>query len=120
MQKNRLPPGVSARDFARALEAWKHVVGERWVFTSDEDLELYRDAYSPFRDEEEERLASAAVAPDTVEEVQQIVRVANDHGIRQAVIEAGLWSYVHPTANIASISHHHIEYAGRHNLVINV
>ena len=89
MQRNRLPPGVSARDFARVLDAWKHIVGDRWVFTSDEDLDLYRDAYSPFRDEEEERLASAAVAPDSVEQVQQIVRIANEHGIPIYPISTG-------------------------------
>ncbi len=80
MQNGRLPPGVSARDFARALAAWKAGVGERWVYTADEDLDLYRDACSPFWGEAEERLASAAVAPDSVEQVQQMVRVAGEHG----------------------------------------
>ena len=47
------------------------------MFTSDEDVALYRDAYSPFWGEPEERLVSAAVAPDTVEQVSQIVRIAN-------------------------------------------
>ena len=71
------PPNVSDRDFARALEELAVAVGREWVFTSDEDLKLYRDAYSPFRGEPEERVPSAAVAPDTVEQVQAIVRIAN-------------------------------------------
>ena len=73
----RSPPGVSAADFADAIAQFKSVVGADWVFTSDEDLEPYRDAYSVMRDEPEERIASAAVAPFTAEEVQAVVRIAN-------------------------------------------
>ncbi|MFS8606945.1 MAG: FAD-binding oxidoreductase [Gammaproteobacteria bacterium] len=54
-------------------------VGPEWVFTSDEDLEPYRDPYSPMRDTPRELLASAAVAPASVEQVQQIVRIANKY-----------------------------------------
>ena len=73
----RLPPGVSASAFASAIAQWRSVVGREWVFTSDEDLDLYRDAYSPFWGEAQERIASAAVAPDSVEQVQAVVRIAN-------------------------------------------
>jgi len=73
----RLPPGVGQSDFAEALRRFEAAVGRQWVFTSDEDLDLYRDAYSPFWGEPEERLASAAVAPASVEEVQAVVRAAN-------------------------------------------
>lgn len=73
----RAPPGISAADFGQALQQFERVVGRDWVFTSDEDVALYRDAYSPLWGEAEERWASAAVAPDTVEQVQEIVRIAN-------------------------------------------
>jgi 4-cresol dehydrogenase (hydroxylating) len=73
----RLPPGLSRSDFAEALRRFEAAVGRQWVFTSDEDLDLYRDAYSPFWGEPEERVASAAVAPASVEEVQAVVRAAN-------------------------------------------
>jgi 4-cresol dehydrogenase (hydroxylating) len=73
----RLPPGIAAGDFAKALREFEAIVGKEWVFTSDEDLDLYRDAYSPLVGEPEERIASAAVAPDTVEQVQKVVKVAN-------------------------------------------
>ena len=59
----RTPAGMSEADFAAAIAAFKSAVGNDWVFTSDDDLEPYRDAYSIYRDEPEERLASAAVAP---------------------------------------------------------
>ena len=68
-----LPPGLSQKDFDRALKEFAAAVGEDWVFTSDADVALYRDAYSPFRGEPEERMASAAVAPHSVEEVQAVV-----------------------------------------------
>src|SRR5690606_37779955 len=41
-----LPPNVGAEDFASAVREFVAAVGEDWVFTSDEDLELYRDPYS--------------------------------------------------------------------------
>lgn len=65
------------------------MVGKDWVFTSDEDLDLYRDAYSPLRGTPEERIASAAVAPSAVEEVQAIVRIANRYEIPLYAISTG-------------------------------
>jgi (+)-pinoresinol hydroxylase len=73
----RVPPGISERDFAQALQQFASVVGHEWVFSSEEDVALYRDAYSPLWGEPEERWASAAVAPNTVEQIQEIVRIAN-------------------------------------------
>ena len=84
-----LPPNVSAADFNRAIAAWKQAVGAEWVFTSDEDVALYRDAYSPWWDEPEERKASAAVAPSTVEQVQAVVRTANQYKIPLYAISTG-------------------------------
>ena len=34
----RIPPGVSAGDFAEAIKQFEEVVGKEWVFTSDEDV----------------------------------------------------------------------------------
>jgi (+)-pinoresinol hydroxylase len=84
-----LPPGVSGEEFATALARFEAVVGPQRVFSSDEDVALYRDAYSPERGEPTERLTSAAVAPDTVEQVQQIVRIANEHRIPLYPISTG-------------------------------
>lgn len=82
-------PGVSEADFAAAVQKFANVVGKEWVFTSDEDLDLYRDSYSPLRGLPEERIASGAVAPKTAEEVQAIVRIANEHGIPLYPISTG-------------------------------
>ena len=83
------PPGVTERDFSRALEELANAIGSEWVFTSEEDLNLYRDAYSPFKGEAEDRVPSAAVAPDTVEQVQAIVRIANRYRLPLWTIATG-------------------------------
>src|SRR3990172_5187318 len=72
-----IPPGVSEQDWADALQQFEAIVGREWLFTSDDDIALYRDAYSPVWGEPEERLVSAGIAPDTAEQVSQVVRVAN-------------------------------------------
>jgi len=84
-----LPPGVSRSDFNKVLSAWRSAVGGDWVFTAPEDVGLYRDAYSPYWDEPEERVASAAVAPETLEQVQAVVRVANQYKVPLYAISTG-------------------------------
>ena len=84
-----LPPNVSEAEFAAALGEFKAAVGAEWVFSSDADVALYRDSYSIYWGEPEERVASAAVAPARVEEVQQIVRIANKYRIPLYPISTG-------------------------------
>jgi FAD/FMN-containing dehydrogenase len=80
---------MSQRRFSAALRDFAAVTGPEWVFSADEDVALYRDAYSPFRDERDERVASAAVAPAGVEQVQAIVRLANRYGVPLYPISTG-------------------------------
>lgn len=77
----KLPPGVNATQFDAAVRRFQSVVGSDWVFTSDADANLYRDAYSPFYGEEEEYIPSGGIGPDSVEQVQEIVRIANEFRI---------------------------------------
>ena len=83
------PPGMTDAAFAAALAEFAAVVGAENVYTSDEDIALYRDAYSPFWDQPEERLASAAVAPASTEEVQGVMRVAHARGVPIYPISTG-------------------------------
>ena len=85
----RLPPGVTSAEFSEALKQFEAAIGKQWVFTSDEDVDLYRDSYSPFWHEPEEPVPSAAVAPDGVEQVQAVVRVANKYRIPLWTISTG-------------------------------
>jgi len=85
----RYPPGIDHAAFDTAILEFKKAVGEQWVFTADEDTRLYHDAYSPLLGEPEERWASAAVAPASVEEVQAVVRAANQYRIPLYTISTG-------------------------------
>ena len=84
-----IPPTIATADFRQALGDWRKVVGEEWVLTADADLDPYRDSYSPFAGEAQERRASAVVAPDSVQQVQEVVRVANRHQIPLYPISTG-------------------------------
>ncbi len=76
----KLPPGVSAAAFSKALKAFEAVVGREWVLATDLDRDSYSDAYAPGASANEHP-PSAAVAPGSVEEVQAVVRLANEHRI---------------------------------------
>lgn len=75
--KLTLPPRISAAKFEQALKAYEAVVGKGWVLSSDEDRDAYSDIYAP--GPEGEWPASAAVAPASAEEVQAVVRLANEY-----------------------------------------
>src|SRR5690348_13576123 len=84
-----LPPNVTATAFDAALKAWRLAVGPHWGCTVSADAGLARDAESPFYGEPEERVASAAVAPASLEQVQAVVRAANEHRIPLYPISTG-------------------------------
>jgi (+)-pinoresinol hydroxylase len=85
----RIPPGVSAADFTEAIKQFESAIGKEWVFTSEADVDLYRDAYSPVWHEPEEPIPSAAIAPDGVEQVQAVVKIANRFKIPLWTISTG-------------------------------
>ncbi len=85
----RTPTGVSEADFAAALRQFAAAVGSQWVFTSDADLATYKDPYSPVAGEPDEKVASAAVAPDSVEQIQKILTIANRFSIPLYTISTG-------------------------------
>ncbi len=84
-----LPPDVSQQQFDQAISLFQRAIGSDWVFTAEEDVGLYRDAYSPFWGEPEERMASAAIAPASVEEVQAVMRIANETSVPLYPISTG-------------------------------
>lgn len=75
--KLTLPPRVSPMQFDAALKAFEGVVGKGWVLATDDDRNAYSDLYAP--GPESQWPASAAVAPSSAEEVQAIVRLANQY-----------------------------------------
>jgi len=83
------PPGISAADFDAAIKLFRDTVGAQWVFTDDADIATYKDAYSPLFGEAEDSAVSAALAPDSVEQIQQIVQIANRYSIPLYTISTG-------------------------------
>jgi len=75
--KLTLPPGLSPQNFDAAVKALQGAVGADWVMTSDADRDAYADIYAP--GPEDVWPASGAVAPHTVEEIQAVVKIANQY-----------------------------------------
>lgn len=96
-----LPPSVSQERFNTAINRMKDVVGADWVFTSDADVHAYRDHFSYIKDQPNELIPSAAVGPDSVEQVQGIVRIANEFKIPLYSISTGKnFAYGGPSPNV--------------------
>jgi 4-cresol dehydrogenase (hydroxylating) len=74
-----LPPGTSAAQLAQALEAFVDALGADAVLVSEEERADFRDPYA-FAGWDD-HAASAVVLPETVEEVQAIVRIANEQRV---------------------------------------
>jgi 4-cresol dehydrogenase (hydroxylating) flavoprotein subunit len=74
-----LPPGLSEADFSRAIDDFTAALGSAKVLTGDEDLREFRD---PFQYASwDAYTASAVLMPTTVEEIQEIVRIANERKV---------------------------------------
>ena len=74
-----LPPVPSEKALSAALDGFAAAVGSAAVLTSEAELAEFRDpfAYATWDD----YTASAVVMPTTVEEIQAILRVANEHKV---------------------------------------
>jgi len=75
--KGTLAPGVSKADFAGAIKAMRGVVGDEWVFGDPDAVIPWGKTYIP--DPDGRHVPLGAVCPRTVEEVQEIVRIANKY-----------------------------------------
>ncbi|MGH2850654.1 MAG: FAD-binding oxidoreductase, partial [Solirubrobacteraceae bacterium] len=82
-----LPPGVSDGALERALDDLRAIVGSEHVLTEPGDLREFRDPFWHLSGDEYE--AAAVVQPQTVEEVQAIVRVANERRVPLWVTSQG-------------------------------
>lgn len=74
-----VPPGVTEEGLEKALDAFVAALGAEKVASDDETLKAYRDPYqiSTWTT----NLAAAVIKPTSTEEVQEIVRLANEHRI---------------------------------------
>jgi 4-cresol dehydrogenase (hydroxylating) len=83
-----LPPGLTEAEFSRAVAGFVAAVGVEAVETSMEELAGYLDPY-PFGDPWE-FAPSAVVMPQSVEEIQAILRVANEFRVPLWTVSAGM------------------------------
>jgi 4-cresol dehydrogenase (hydroxylating) len=74
-----LPADLSETAFARAIDAFVAALGQDKVLTSESELAEFSDPFEPAA--WEDYTASAVVMPTTVEEVQAVVRIANEHRV---------------------------------------
>lgn len=96
-----IPPRLTANQFSDALKEFRSVVGQEWVFTIDDHIDTYRDYYSPLAASDKQPIPSAAVAPDSVEGVQGVLKVANDYRIPLWIISSGKnYGYGGPDARV--------------------
>jgi 4-cresol dehydrogenase (hydroxylating) flavoprotein subunit len=74
-----LPPAISEKALSAALDEFSAVLDGDGVLTSEESLREFRD---PFAFEGwDDYTASAVLMPTAVEEIQEIVRIANRHKV---------------------------------------
>ena len=71
--------GLDDSAVARAVEAFVEALGADAVLTSQDELREYRDPYD--YKGSDEYTASAVVMPQSVEDVQAVVRIANEFGV---------------------------------------
>ncbi|RKK94422.1 hypothetical protein BFJ68_g9914 [Fusarium oxysporum] len=72
-----LPPGHDEVSFQRVVNEFRAIIGDENVII-DEDLANFRDPYPLF---EEGFEASAGLCPSTVEEIQAILKITNQHHV---------------------------------------
>ena len=82
-----LPPGLSEGEFDAVLDRFRSALGDEWVKASAEELERCRDPYPVAGDRE--FAPSAAVLPDTREQVQEIVRIASQARVPVSPVSTG-------------------------------
>ncbi|MFH0811721.1 MAG: FAD-binding oxidoreductase [Pseudomonadota bacterium] len=84
-----LPKGVSAEDFAQAVELWKEKIGSGDVLLDSDIIQTYSKCTLPI-----ERSVAAVLKPGSVEDVQSIVEIAGTFKIPLYTISKGRnWGY---------------------------
>jgi 4-cresol dehydrogenase (hydroxylating) len=74
-----LPPAPSDKALSAALDGFVAALGSAAVLTAEAELAEFRDPFAHAT--WEEYTASAVVMPTTVEEIQAVLRVANEHRV---------------------------------------
>jgi len=76
MEELPLPPGFDAQKLQQALRAFTAALGADKVFAEELDRESYHDKFAI---DDDAHLPLAAIAPESVEEVQAAMKIANQY-----------------------------------------
>lgn len=71
--------GPATPEFNSAIRKLRSVLGDEGVVTDDKRLQMFHDPY--YYDRKEHFVPSAALLPTSVEQIQQILKIANAHRI---------------------------------------
>ncbi|PGH15931.1 hypothetical protein AJ79_02098 [Helicocarpus griseus UAMH5409] len=74
-----LPPGVSEDTWESILGQFKEIVGEEAVVVGEKRQLHYEDPFAFLENESDVRGSSCALLPTTVEQIQAILKIANEH-----------------------------------------
>ncbi|KAK1752330.1 FAD binding domain-containing protein [Echria macrotheca] len=84
-----LPPGIELDVWKVILSKFLEILGEKGVIIGDEHRLHYHDIFSLAENEHEIRGSPCALRPTTVEQIQRILRVANEHKIPLWTVSRG-------------------------------
>jgi hypothetical protein len=84
-----LPPGIDVDTWKVVLSKFLEILGEKGVILGDEHKLNYLDIFSLAENEHEVRGSPCALRPTTVEQIQGILRVANEYKIPVWTVSRG-------------------------------
>lgn len=104
--KEYLPPGMTPITWEIVLQRFRDALGMQKVIV-DKELQInYMDPFSMNADEKEKRGSACALRPTTVEEIQAILKIANEHKIPLWTVSRGRnLGYGGPAARVKVRSH---------------
>ncbi len=86
-----LPPGLDAPTWAALVAKFQAILGEDGVLTGHEHRVRYGDPYAEHQDgrEQEKRASAAALFPVTVEHIQAVLKLCNEHKVPVWTVSRG-------------------------------
>jgi hypothetical protein len=84
-----LPPGLSKATWDGVVQQFAAILGAESVLTGHEQRVRYGDPYAEEADEQAKRGSAATLYPVTVEHIQAILKICNEHKIPLWTVSRG-------------------------------
>lgn len=86
-----LPPGMDASTWEKRLAEFQAILGDDGVLSGHEHRVRYSDPYAEHQDqtEQDKRGTAASLYPVTVEHIQAILKICNEHKIPVWTVSGG-------------------------------